>query len=187
MALDSYAILRTSWIYSTNNCKSFIHKFLKNCIKKYTAATDKAHVSVGVTSNEYSIPTSCAFLVKCIDKVVHGNDRGVLHAVPSGDGLVDGVSRYDFAKAILEGINRKTALSRLSTILGNILIEPTLNSGYYPTRSTLYPTFEFAGCWRYYLDEFIQKNLKNIEDYCMQILEEETVPSQEASKTETTA
>ena len=188
MGFNDYAVLRTSWIYSTNNCKSFIHKFLKNCIKKYAVVTSETPVPVGVTSNEYSIPTSCAFLVKCIDKVIHGNVRGVNHAVPGrGNGPVDGVSRYYFAKAVLEDVIKETASPRLLAVLKGILVEPVLNSGYYPARSTLCSTFQFMGNWRYYLDEFICQNIKSIEDYCTRILDEESVSMPTESEAEATA
>ena len=187
MGFDDYAILRTSWIYSTNNCKSFIHKFLKNCIVKYAAACELP-VPVGVTANEYSIPTSCAFLVNCIDNVIHGRIRGILHAVPAcGNNSVDGVSRYDFAKAILKDIAKETSSAKLSALLAGVRAEPVTNTGYYPVRSTLCSTFQSTKNWEYYLHEFICRNIKSIEDYCTRILDEESVPMSTESEAEATA
>ena len=187
MKPDDYAILRTSWIYSTNNCKSFIHKFLKNCVVKYAAACELP-VSVGMTANEYSIPTSCAFLVNCIDNVIHGRIRGIRHAVPGrGNNSVDGVSRYDFAKAILEDIAIETSSAKLSALLAGIHVEPVTNTGYYPVRSTLCSTFRSMESWEYYLHEFICRNIKSIEDYCARILDEKSAPMPTESETGATA
>jgi dTDP-4-dehydrorhamnose reductase len=43
MKKEQYAILRTSWLYGTHNCKSFVHKFLKNFMakkKEHDASSD---------------------------------------------------------------------------------------------------------------------------------------------------
>lgn len=43
MKKGQYAILRTSWLYGAHNCKSFVHKFLKNFMakkKEHDASSD---------------------------------------------------------------------------------------------------------------------------------------------------
>lgn len=43
MKQSQYAILRTSWLYGAHNCKSFVHKFLKNFMakkKEHDASSD---------------------------------------------------------------------------------------------------------------------------------------------------
>lgn len=172
MKEKDYAILRTSWLYSTNNCKSFIHKFLKNCILKYNKAADEKPVKVEVTSNEHSVPTSCRYLVECIDKAVRGKMRGVHHAVPNrGNGLAEGPSRYDFAAAILESIIKAGISTELAQIFSGISLAPVENTGYYPKNSALCSTTGIPGDWRQLLDDFICRNIKHIEDYCTRILD----------------
>jgi dTDP-4-dehydrorhamnose reductase len=66
MHKNTYAILRTSWLYGKHNEKSFVHKFLKNALK-----CCKENILIDVTNNEYSIPTSTTFLSYYIYGVIN--------------------------------------------------------------------------------------------------------------------
>lgn len=166
-----WTILRTSWLYSTGKSKSFVHKFLKNCLVRFTEAAEKP-VEVDVTCNEYSVPTSCTFLVRCIEQVVREKMHGVLHAVPYAGLDAAGVSRYEFADAILTRMRSLHLQPALAKALQGVSLRPAVMSGYHPKRSAMSSSFKFKQeTWQECLDEFLCQNIGHIEDYCMRILD----------------
>lgn len=83
MHKHDYAIMRTSWLYGTHKQKSFIHKFLKN------AALNHA---IKMTSNEYSVPTSVAYVIsEILSCIIDKPKTNLIHCVPYAD---RGVSRF---------------------------------------------------------------------------------------------
>jgi len=100
-----YAILRTSWLYGNHNHKSFVHRFLKNVIE---ALKKDPNATITMTENEASVPTSTAYVVKCIRDVIDSKKHGTFHAVPTFELTKRGVSRYEFASMILKFFDTAT-------------------------------------------------------------------------------
>lgn len=152
-----YAILRTSWLYGMHNSKSFIHKFLKNVKNLVSSlAIFDADTKFEMTSNEFSIPTSCNFVVNCINETIYNKRSGILHAVPYSPG---GISRWTFAKKILLAFPEGTKIDGYNTIdLVNNLkgIERDSYQPKYSQMSTSFP--EFSDGWFADLQAFILKN-----------------------------
>lgn len=172
MSGDDYSILRTSWIYSTGNNKSFIHKFLANCMKRYMENKEKSVIDIDMTSNEHSMPTSCSFLVDKIEYVMKNWDvirHDILNAVPKEVSHNRLVSRYDFAKEILSDISKMTSDNDIKNILGRIQLNPKEVYSYYPHNSTLESSFPYVD-WKNDLSEFIERNIPSIEKFCIEKL-----------------
>lgn len=83
-----YMILRTSWLYG-NSEASFPMKFLKSCLEKK---------EVHVVDDCFGRPTSVQYLARFIASAIKHGAYGKLDAQSS----LDPMSRFDFAKLILE-------------------------------------------------------------------------------------
>lgn len=100
MKKKNYAILRTSWLYGNYNQKSFVHKVLKNIVKKYnddiksgTSMPDPFEFEM--TQNELSIPTRTESLAKMILNVIKYKLYGTFAATGlTSSGLMSGGGRY---------------------------------------------------------------------------------------------
>ncbi len=105
--LDTYFIIRTSWLYSR-----FGHNFYKTILKK--SETEK---ELTITTEEIGTPTNAHDLAKFILNLIKGDIRkyGVYHYSNYGE-----ATWYDFAEEIL----------RVSQKLDSILLKKTDN---YPT------------------------------------------------------
>ena len=83
-----YMILRTSWLYG-NSEASFPVKFLKSCLEKK---------EVHVVDDCFGRPTSVQYLARFIASAIKHEAYGKLDA----QSTLDPMSRFDFAKLILE-------------------------------------------------------------------------------------
>ena len=83
-----YMILRTSWLYG-NSEASFPVKFLKSCLEKK---------EVHVVDDCFGRPTSVQYLARFIASAIKHGAYGKLDA----QSTLDPMSRFDFAKLILE-------------------------------------------------------------------------------------
>ncbi len=95
-ASPQHLVLRTSWVFDWHptQTKTFIHTILK------TAREGRAMKS---TTDQFSVPTFATDLAQWTLALVRGGAGGLFHAVND-----DGVSRYDWAKIILdEAVNAK--------------------------------------------------------------------------------
>ena len=95
-ASPQHLVLRTSWVFDWHptQTKTFIHTILK------TAREGRAMKS---TTDQFSVPTFATDLAQWTLELVRLGTGGLFHAVND-----DGVSRYDWAKIILdEAVNAK--------------------------------------------------------------------------------
>jgi dTDP-4-dehydrorhamnose reductase len=95
-ASPQHLVLRTSWVFDWHptQTKTFIHTILK------TAREGRAMKS---TTDQFSVPTFATDLAQWTLALVRLGTGGLFHAVND-----DGVSRYDWAKIILdEAVNAK--------------------------------------------------------------------------------
>ena len=81
-------ILRTSWLYG-NSEASFPVKFLKSCLEKR---------EVHVVNDCFGRPTSVQYLARFIASAIRNKAYGIIDA----QSTLDPMSRFDFAKWILE-------------------------------------------------------------------------------------
>ena len=105
MKKEQYTILRTSWLYGAHNCKSFIHKFLKNFIskKKEHDASYNDIFEFEMTQNEYSIPTRSETLAYMILNTIKYNLHGTFAACGTAASSSSyAVSRKQWAEEILK-------------------------------------------------------------------------------------
>lgn len=104
MKKGQYAILRTSWLYGAHNCKSFVHKFLKNFMskKKEHDASSDSIFEFEMTQNEHSIPTRSETLAKMILNTIKHNLHGTFAACGTADDSNYAVSRKQWAEEILK-------------------------------------------------------------------------------------
>ena len=105
MKQSQYTILRTSWLYGAHNCKSFVHKFLKNFMskKKEHDVSYNDIFEFEMTQNEHSIPTSSETLAYMILNTIKYNLHGIFAAC--GTAASSGsyaVSRKQWAEEILK-------------------------------------------------------------------------------------
>jgi len=84
----NYMILRTSWLYG-NSEASFPVKFLKSCLEKR---------EVRVVDDCFGRPTSVQYLARFIASAIRNGAYGKIDA----QSTLDPISRFDFAKWILE-------------------------------------------------------------------------------------
>lgn len=105
MKQSQYTILRTSWLYGAHNCKSFVHKFLKNFIskKKEHDASYNDIFEFEMTQNEYSIPTRSETLAYMILNTIKYNLHGIFAACGTATSYSSyAVSRKQWAEEILK-------------------------------------------------------------------------------------
>ena len=105
MKQRQYTILRTSWLYGSNNCKSFVHKFLKNFMskKKEHDVSYNDIFEFEMTQNEYSIPTRSETLAYMILNTIKYNLHGIFAACGTATSYSSyAVSRKQWAEEILK-------------------------------------------------------------------------------------
>lgn len=101
-------ILRTSWLYGAKGAKSFVHRFAKNVAR----SLKEGKADIETTSNEFSVPTSTATVVRYMESVALGRFDSwapdVVNAVPKWGGA-EPPSRLDFARAALDELAKRDA------------------------------------------------------------------------------
>ena len=89
-----HLVIRSSWLYGGG--KDFVAELIHNV---------RAGKMVEAALDQISSPTSVDALAKCIICLMNSPEYGVYHIACKGK-----CSRYDFAKAVLEGLNMNTSL-----------------------------------------------------------------------------
>jgi dTDP-4-dehydrorhamnose reductase len=99
-------VLRTSWIFGPHptQAKSYVHSILRAA---------RGGNNLKATTDQISVPTFADDLARWTIDLVQKNAGGLFHAVNE-----EGVSRYDWTKAILEEAARE------NLIKGEIFVEP---------------------------------------------------------------
>lgn len=91
--------IRVGWLYGENsNGRSFVDKIVKSAEN----ATKDGRASISVVDDVFGIPTSTDFVADAIIAMIESGDmcHGVMNLVPKGLPT----SRFEFAKAIVEGL-----------------------------------------------------------------------------------
>lgn len=143
-----FAVLRTSWLYGSHNRKSFIHKFVKNAVRRLDEGTRR----VEMTSNETSVPTSVDYVIDCIRAVVNGNLRGILHAVPFSE---RGITRKEWADEILKWYSDEYEVGGVK--LNSLDIIGVERNGYQPVYSAMKTSFDDLNDWKTYFIRFMNR------------------------------
>lgn len=168
MKSKNYMILRVGWIYGTNRRKSFIHKFLKNCveaIKRHNGPYSGIPCEVPVVDNQISTPTSCNFVANTINDIfsMYMFSRYRKSSVaPSGE-----ASRADFAEEILNNIRV------FDDRFDNVVVKRYNDERVEPKRTTLskFDKMNFVRCqeklisWKTDLKRFMRGNKDEILAY----------------------
>lgn len=181
--VSQYAIIRTSWLYSLNHCNNFVYKFIKNCVESYKSENLFNEREVYVVENEISLPTHVTTLCKCIlDVIANKSIYGTITCTDAPcsfgqDLYYEGISRYDFAKKILENCKYATYGSDIEKYFANIKLIPIKAEPFeemngkmsYPTDSTLpmneYEDYDEKLMWVDMLeDEIVEKIDKIVKD-----------------------
>ena len=167
---DEYAIMRVSWLYGMHGNKSFVHRFLKNCMNKlneqFINSGELKSVDVLCITDEFSFPTSCISLCDRICKAMTENMHGVIHACdgPKSYCSVERacVSRYEFAAKILDSMKKFIPeLEKVNLIKANDINNSAMR---YPKMSGMNFMDEYRNikqwvdAWDIILDNFISEN-----------------------------
>jgi dTDP-4-dehydrorhamnose reductase len=100
-ASPNHAVLRTSWVFGWHptQAKSFVHSVLRAA---------RAGNNLKATTDQMSVPTYSDDLALLTMKLIQKNGAGLFHAVND-----EGVSRFDWTKAIIEDAVQAALISGL--------------------------------------------------------------------------
>ena len=128
MPSGDYTILRVGWIYGTDREKSFIHKFLANCVRSVVNGLP----NVPVVDDQESTPTSCMFAASSLAKILESGERrrnGIFSVSP-----LESATRYGFAIEILKNVDN------LGDWFKKLKLIPVENSDARPKRTVMQGT-----------------------------------------------
>lgn len=139
MKKTDYTIIRVSWLYGKYNEKSFVHKFIRNCVDKMKNGI----YAIPCTSDEFSFPTSCTNVCRKTYNVIVNNLSGIFHGndFSDSDEKICFMSRLGFCNAIVDLVKNKlptnSEIQKLACVGVNLSENGTMR---YPRNSTMEST-----------------------------------------------
>lgn len=124
-----YMILRASWMFG-NSKNSFIEKFIRNLFNEWNTVRQEGiadSLIFPVDNTAKGRPTSVQFMSTFIHELMRSRFYGTTMAQP----LQDHISRYDWAKKIVDALkstakkNKNTTSDFIIDALSHITLEPT--------------------------------------------------------------